>query len=117
MDEEELSSYMNWHGDKPSSVGGGDNENAEVHSTARNQEARAENKPQVAPAAASAEPSATEPPSKEPPATKPPAEESSRRARAKRPAEEPPRRLRTSRMAVAGPLGPVFNENVEPLKT
>jgi len=36
MDEEELSSYMNWPGDRPSLVGGAENENVEIHSIAGN---------------------------------------------------------------------------------
>jgi len=35
MDAEELSSYMNWPGDRPNSMGGVENANAEVHSTTR----------------------------------------------------------------------------------
>jgi len=117
MNEEELSSYLNWPGDRPSSVGA-DNENVEVHRTARNQEARIENEPPVVPAATSAEAPTTEPLAKEAPTAEPPVEEPSRKAGPRRPIEEPPRRPKRARRVVAGPLGPAINfENVEPLKT
>jgi len=63
MNDEELSSYLNWPGDRPSSVGGAKNEGDEVQSDAGNKEAlvdneaRVENEPPVAPAAE--EPAAT----------------------------------------------------------
>jgi len=42
MNEEELSFYMNWPGDRPISVGGAENANVEVHSTTGNQETYSE---------------------------------------------------------------------------
>jgi len=49
MNDEELSSYLNWPWDRPSSVGGAENEEDEVHSNAGSKEAGAENEPPVAP--------------------------------------------------------------------
>jgi len=51
MNPEEFSSFVNWHGDRPSLVGGGENKNAEVHSMSRkegqvdNEETQVENAP------------------------------------------------------------------------
>ena len=77
-------------------MGGAENENPEVHNTAGNQEARAENEPPGVPAATQVEEAPTEP-------------------QADAPAEEPPRRPKRDRRAVTGPLGPVINEDVESL--
>ena len=113
MNEEELSSYLNWPRTGPVQWGI-NNENAEVHNTAGNREARTENEPPVVPAATSAKAPTTEPP----PATEPPVEEPARKVRVRKPVEVPPKRPKRARRTVAGPLGLAINfENVEPLKT
>jgi len=47
MNDEELSSYLNWPGDRPSLVGGVENEGDEVQSDAGNKKAGVDNEPPV----------------------------------------------------------------------
>ena len=41
MNDEEVSSYLNWPGDRPNSMGGAENEEDEVHNNTGNKEAGA----------------------------------------------------------------------------